>query len=68
MARMTLAEYLAREGITQTEFGRRVGVGHSVVSRWVRGERQPEWPMLVRIREATAGAVQPNDFLKAEAA
>lgn len=61
---MTITEYLAREGLSHAEFARRLGVEQSTVSRWVSGERRPEWPQLKLLRAVTKGAVQPNDFLE----
>lgn len=66
-AGMTITEYLAREGLSHAEFARRLGVEQSTVSRWVSGERRPEWPQLARLRKVTGGAVQPNDFLEDKA-
>lgn len=62
---MRLAEYLDQNDLTNTAFARLVGVKPAAVSKWLRGTR-PDWPQLLRIRDATGGAVTPNDFLPAE--
>lgn len=62
---MRLAEYLDRNDLTNTAFARLVGVQPAAVSKWLRGKR-PDWPQLLRIRDATGGQVTPNDFLPAE--
>lgn len=46
-------EYLARtmraRGFTQAELGRQSGLGQSLISRWLRGESQPDLPNLRKL-------------------
>lgn len=66
---MTLAGYLAQNGITQSAFAARVGVRTSTISRLCRGETRPEAGLVAAIARETAGAVMPNDlFPEADAA
>lgn len=60
---MKLREYLDREKITVTEFGRRCGVQHSTVLRWIDRAISPSADALLSIHRATGGAVTPNDML-----
>lgn len=59
---MKLSDYIAKQGITLAEFGARVGVGHSAVSRYVNGKRRPNWDTLQRIEAETGGKVTAADF------
>lgn len=60
--RMTLNEYIAQQGITASEFARRLGVSAETVRRYREGERIPRREEMQRIFEVTGGAVAPNDF------
>lgn len=59
---MRLHNYLEREGLSATDFARKVGVSQSTISRYLKGLRHPERDTMLAIRKATSGAVQPNDF------
>ena len=59
---MTLSDYLADEGINATEFGRRIGVSHQSVYRYLNGDRIPDKQMMVKIALATGCKVTANDF------
>lgn len=59
---MKLAEYLTRAGIKKSQFAKQIGSPVSVVSRLVRGERDPSVETLKRIIDATDGSVSINDF------
>lgn len=60
---MTLSEYLATSQTSVEEFARCIGVHEKVsVRRYLSGARIPARPIMVRIVQATDGAVQPNDF------
>lgn len=59
---MKLSDYLSGKEISAASFAETLGVERQTVHRWVRGERYPDFKMLVRIAEATGGAVTPNDF------
>lgn len=60
-----LEKYIADQRMTQAEFAEQVGCTQVSVSRWIAGVRMPRRGMLVRIIEATGGAVTANDFLPA---
>ena len=47
-----LGACLAREGLTQTEAARRVGVTSRTLNRWVLGQSEPTFRHLRRICEA----------------
>lgn len=59
---MKLADYLIRENMTNAAFARRIGLSKSAIGRLRSGQRQPSWPVMVRIISETKGDVQPNDF------
>lgn len=65
---MTLAEYLARNDLKAAELATRIGVSRQALSRYIKGERRPEWTLLRRITEATDGHVTANDFVPETAA
>lgn len=63
---MKLANYLEHHGLGFSEFARRVGINHPrTVERWAKGQRIPAGGMMAKIVAATAGAVQPADFINA---
>jgi transcriptional regulator with XRE-family HTH domain len=62
---MTLSEYLAQHSINVSVFAAKVGVPSSTISRVLKRQRDPGLELLAKIREATDGAVTPNDFLPA---
>ena len=59
-----LKEYLEENGLSQREFGERIDVAQSVVSRWVTGVALPDWSTLPRIIRATDGRIDGNSFVK----
>lgn len=59
---MKLSEYLALNKLTATDFAEKSGMAVSTVTRAIRGERQPTWTTLTKIRAATNGKVSANDF------
>ena len=59
---MLLTDYLTKNGMTQSEFARRVGTSHVTVGYWVRGIKQPKPLNVSLIRAATAGDVGPDDL------
>lgn len=61
---MTLGEYLSEHQISDRAFADKIGVTRQALHRYRRHERQPRPDVLRRIREATDGAVTPNDFLE----
>jgi transcriptional regulator with XRE-family HTH domain len=60
---MKLAVYLTERGISDADFGAKIGRSRSSVSRLRRGETQPDWVTAAKIMSETNGAVTPNDFL-----
>jgi transcriptional regulator with XRE-family HTH domain len=62
---MTLKDYLASQGLTATEFAKKLGVSASTITRAIKKERRPTWTTLEKIRAATGNRVQPNDFAEA---
>lgn len=60
---MKLTDYLASQSISDADFANVIGVSRQAVHRYKTGERAPEWPVLAKIRDATDGAVTPDDFL-----
>lgn len=61
--RMKLREYLQRHKMTATEFGKRIGRSHAVVSRLCHGKSLPSLALMVRIEQETNGTVTAKDFL-----
>ncbi len=60
---MRLEEWLRREGISDAEFGRRIGArSPSTVGRYKRGERVPNRRAMRAIMRETRGEVGPPDF------
>jgi DNA-binding transcriptional regulator YdaS (Cro superfamily) len=60
---MTLAKYLGCCSITSAAFARQVGVSKQAMFKYVHGLRIPAPGIMVRIREATDGAVTADDFV-----
>lgn len=60
---MTLADFLIREGLSQSDFAGKLGVTQATVSRYVGG-RMPRKTKLEAIRDITGGAVTADDFLR----
>lgn len=66
---MQLREWLIKNGKTPDQFRREIGLSASAsVYRYLCGKRIPRPEIMERIRQATNGEVQPNDFFKDEAA
>ncbi|MGL4812564.1 MAG: 3,4-dihydroxy-2-butanone-4-phosphate synthase [Beijerinckiaceae bacterium] len=61
-----LTRFRADHGLTLEAFGARVGVGKAAVQKWEAGQ-VPRPETLARIRAATGGALNPDDFLTAGA-
>lgn len=59
---MRLAAFLEKNELTDAAFARLIGVERQAVGRYKSGERFPEKPILLKIYEATEGAVTANDF------
>ena len=68
MVTMELAKYLASEGITLSEFARRIGAKNArTVQRYTKHGRIPSGSMMAQIMKETGGEVQPADFFSTSA-
>jgi hypothetical protein len=65
---MQLRQYLYDREIPAASFAERIGVSVQAVHRYINGDRMPRRDVMERIKVATRGAVQPNDFFRCEAA
>jgi len=45
------------------DLGAAIGVSQGNISEWMTGKKMPSWQAMVKVAEATGGAVQPNDFV-----
>jgi predicted transcriptional regulator len=63
---MTLKEYLADQGLTESAFAEMLGISQAAVNRYCNGIRTPQRITLRAIAKATAGKVTANDFMGAE--
>lgn len=59
---MRLAEYLERDGVSQAEFARRLGVSRSAVGQWIHGHTIPSGRTAVAIVRVTDGLVRFEDI------
>ena len=59
---MTLKDWLAREGLSNAEFGKAINRTAETVRRYVGAERIPDRDTMPLIAEATRGEVTANDF------
>lgn len=59
---MKLNKYLVSRGITSREFAKKLKVSVQAVRKWRVGERTPRQHLVLRIKQATKGAVSPNDW------
>lgn len=59
---MTLKEWLARQGLSNAEFGKAINRTAETVRRYVSAERIPDRDTMPLIAEATCGEVTANDF------
>lgn len=59
---MKLKDWLSREGLSVTDFARRLEKPQPTVLRYVNGDRIPELSIMRRIGELTNSEVMPNDF------
>jgi transcriptional regulator with XRE-family HTH domain len=63
MSGMKLSDYLKKEGLSDAEFARQLGVGRSSIGRYAAGKRKPRWEVLARIAKVTRGKVTALDFM-----
>jgi transcriptional regulator with XRE-family HTH domain len=59
---MKLRDWLVKEGLSPTEFARRLKKPQATVARYVNGDRVPERETMANIARETGGGVMPNDF------
>ena len=52
-----LNEYLLSEGVSQTNFAKRVGISDGYLSQILAGLRRPSFDLMVRIESATGKRV-----------
>lgn len=64
----TLDQYLSERSISNADFARQIGRDASFVSRMRAGDASPSIETLAKIKEATSGEVDVEDFVKTEAA
>jgi glutamine synthetase len=62
---MDIRHYIAREGLTLSEFAARVGVSAAAMGRYAARKRTPRPHILRRLIEASGGAIEPNDLFGA---
>lgn len=58
-----LRSYLDRAGLTLGQFGARVGVAQSTLSRIINRRHFPSMALVARIADETKGQLTANDFL-----
>jgi transcriptional regulator with XRE-family HTH domain len=59
---MTLKEYLSSLTITDAEFGEKIGVSQSQISRIKHGKTSPSLEVIVAIEKMTKGKVRAEDI------
>lgn len=62
---MRLATYLKQQGLSDAEFGRRVGAHRTRVWIWKIGRGSPRAEFIAAIERETRGQVGAKDFAKA---
>lgn len=58
-----LRRYRQEAGLTLAELAERAGLTKGTLSRIETGVQYPSFPAMVRIMEATGGALKADDFL-----
>lgn len=59
---MKLAEYLASKKLSQSEFGKQLGVTQGLVSHWLTGRANIPLETAIKIESVTRGAVTVYDL------
>ena len=54
---------MAKHDLSQTEFGKRIGVSQSMVSQWLTGKRPMSARAAVQIEKKTRGEIMREDLL-----
>ena len=58
-----MSSYLEREGISYSEFARRIGASHAkTVQRYAKRHQRPNARMMIAIARVTGGEVRADDF------
>jgi transcriptional regulator with XRE-family HTH domain len=57
-----LAQYLKASGQSQRSFADRIGIHHSVLSRFIAGKAKPSLSTALRIQRETDGQVPVDDW------
>ena len=60
--RSRIQDYLDKEGITQSEFARAVGVSPASICHYISGRRVPRKNIIKRIKRVTKGLIDANVF------
>jgi len=60
---MKLETWLARQGLSHTQFAKQLGTSQRLVSYWISGRHTPRLIAVARIEKATKGAVTMRDFV-----
>lgn len=61
---MKLSTYLKLDGRTATDLAALTGCAVSTITRAAKGEITPSRDLMVKLIDATDGAVTPNDFFE----
>lgn len=59
---MKLNQYLEAEGVSQTEFARRINVSQGMVWQWLNKRRRVSAEQVLSIESATDGKVSRHDL------
>ena len=60
-----LRKYRTDHGLSQTDFGKSVGVKKATISRIEKGKRSPSLALVSRIVEVAKGELSADDFMPA---
>jgi transcriptional regulator with XRE-family HTH domain len=60
---MKLKAWLNKEGLSKTEFAKKVGITRHALYLYLKGKRQPRLDIALRIEEATNGEVTVKDLI-----
>lgn len=63
-ASVVLSEYLEEKCISNIKFCRKIGITHSTLMKYIRGERVPSISIADAIHQATEGRVEIVDWVK----
>lgn len=61
---MKLSDFLRVNDLTESVFAARVGISREMVNRLKNGSVWPSRETAEKVRQATDGAVMPNDFME----